>query len=272
MDMVLVCKKGIFNRTSRELLHVWKRSFIIFPKVFFVAYVAQVPFRNVAYFRHEQRETLKDIGFQLISELDEENKWISELIFWLIHIIGPFFLIVPWLTQFAHNNEIYGVVLAERWLDSLCIGHVLRFVTYTSTSLPGPATHCRVGAIEPGLYRPTELSRMFTRKSTGTDGNCGDLIFSGHMYQNMILTLTIASYSHVVVSNRIVRKIFVITMCFLTMAQAPLIIASRNHYTVDIVVATYVAPLVYHFLQTISPIIKHKPNSVEKLDTMLEAV
>lgn len=215
------------------------------PKVVFVAYVAQVLFRNIAYYRHEQRETLKDIGFEIVPAIAENDKWISEAVFMVLHGIGSFAMIVPWLSPYPHSQGVMGAMMAERWLDCLCVGHVLRFLTYTSTSLPGPASHCRPGAIEPDLYRPTELTTFFTRKSGGDDPNCGDLIFSGHMFQNIILSIVVTTYASRLFVNITIRSMFIATMWTLTIVQVPLIIAARNHYTVDLTVATYLAPLVW---------------------------
>lgn len=68
-------------RIKNEVNHVLNRFTVVFLKVLYVGYVVQVPFRNIAYNRHEQRDTLKDFGFELIPEINEEDKWISELIF-----------------------------------------------------------------------------------------------------------------------------------------------------------------------------------------------
>lgn len=233
------------TRFKNEVNHVFKRFTVVFLKVLFVGYVAQVPFRNIAYHRHEQRDTLKDLGFELIPEISEDDKWISELIFMSLHFIGIAYMIVPWFTSYAHSNKIMGVVMAEQWLDCLCVGHFFRFITYTSTSLPGPASHCRSGAPEPELYRPTELITFFTRKASSEDPNCGDLIFSGHMFQDVILCIILTRYATKVLPQRWLHVTVPSIMWCLAVVQAPLIIAARNHYTVDIVVACYLAPLVW---------------------------
>jgi hypothetical protein len=62
-----------------ELRYVVDRIDWTLLKVVYMAYIAQVPFRNVAYYRHEQRETLKDLGFEWIPEMDDDHTWLSEL-------------------------------------------------------------------------------------------------------------------------------------------------------------------------------------------------
>mmetsp|Transcript_1923 Transcript_1923/g.3889 ORF Transcript_1923/g.3889 Transcript_1923/m.3889 type:complete len:303 (+) Transcript_1923:214-1122(+) len=241
--------KAVWERVIFEAVLVISGWPWIFVKVLFAAYVVQLPFRNLAYFRHQSRATLKDLGFEWIPEMREEDKWISELVLQTLHTIGVFALIVPWLSPYPHSNNIFGVHLAEKWLDCLCVGHTLRFFTYISTSLPGPAKHCRPGAPQPEQYRPTSLSEILTRQTKGEDRNCGDLVFSGHVFQNIILSILVTTYAHKLFQWRWFRVFIPITMWGLTIAQAPLVISARNHYTVDIVVAVYLAPLVWIALE-----------------------
>lgn len=232
---------NVYVRIKRELDYLWCKKFSVSLKVIYVAYIAQVIFRNVAYYRHEQRDTLKDIGFEMIGEMNEDDKWIAEIMFNVLHIFLAVFLVMPWFLSYGHSNHIMGVKMAERFLDCMVIGHTLRFLTYTSTSLPGPAIHCRLG---------TELNTLsfediFTRKASGDDPNCGDLIFSGHMFQEIMISILITSNIKKVLSNEFFNIIIVFAVWSLTIIQAPFIVAARNHYSVDIVVASYLAPLVW---------------------------
>merc|ERR1719444_502253 len=69
------------------------------------------------------------------------------------------------------------VNLLRRMLCVYAIGHVLRGFTYLSTTIPGSADHCLPGA---EMHPPKSLAECFY-KVKGFNGNCGDLIFSGHM-------------------------------------------------------------------------------------------
>eukprot|EP00976_Prorocentrum_cordatum_P000606 12183-Prorocentrum_minimum.AAC.1 len=62
------------------------------------------------------------------------------------------------------------------------MAHCLRFLTYIGTSLPGPAEHCKPSYAN---YKTpdTDLATILFRKSGPEDLNCGDLIFSGHVFQ-----------------------------------------------------------------------------------------
>ena len=65
------------------------------------------------------------------------------------------------------------------------------------------------------------------------------------MFQNIILSIVVTTYASRLFVNITIRSMFIATMWTLTIVQVPLIIAARNHYTVDLTVATYLAPLVW---------------------------
>eukprot|EP00959_Pyramimonas_sp_CCMP1952_P196601 4110720-Pyramimonas_sp.AAC.4 len=46
-----------------------------------------VPFRNLAYYRHEQLPPLKDLGFEIIPEIASEWQFISELNLYANHLM-----------------------------------------------------------------------------------------------------------------------------------------------------------------------------------------
>ena len=232
---------NLYLRVNKELVYLWSKKFSVSLKVIYVAYVAQVIFRNVAYYRHEQRETLKDIGFEMISEMDENDKWIAEIMFNVLHIFLAVFFVIPWFLPYGHSNHIMGVKMAEKFLNCMVVGHTLRFLTYTSTSLPGPAIHCRLGADSKTLI----FEDIFTRKASGDDPNCGDLISSGHMFQEIMISILVTFNVKKIISNKFIDTSIIFTVWSITIVQAPFIVAARNHYTVDIVVASYLAPLVW---------------------------
>ena len=115
----------------------------------------------------------------------------------------------------------------------------LRIISFLSTSLPSPNYHCREGeptAIrEPAQHWWDHVIVDVKRQSTH---GCGDLIFSSHTTFALVGTLTYTEYGTI----RAVK--ILIWCCMLTLSC--LIIASRKHYTVDIVVAYYTVPLVFY--------------------------
>ena len=128
---------------------------------------------------------------------------------------------------------------------------------YLSTSLPGPAVHCLPNSTS--YDPPTSGLEIFTRYSTFKDLNCGDLIFSGHMFQNLSFTIITYLYSNRMFNNKL--------SCFLTIiqiltsvSQVIFIIAARNHYSIDIVVAIYVAITSWYIHLNKYPIIDEEDN------------
>ncbi|KAG6435744.1 hypothetical protein SASPL_100619 [Salvia splendens] len=69
---------------------------------------------------------------------------------------------------------------------------------------------------------------------------CGDLIFSSHMIFSLVFVRTFHKYG----THRFVKNCAWLTV----VAQSLLIIASRKHYTVDVVVAWYTVNLVVFFV------------------------
>lgn len=235
-------------------------------------------FRNIAYMRHVPSSTrLPDIGFEYIKEVD--NDYYSELLLYLNGSITFLFvslpIIIPSLRGHAHG--IYSIDIYNKILNMHCIGHVLRFITFISTSLPGPAKHCLPDApllrnahahahfhnhadAHSNYYHWT-LHEVLTRRSrVHVDPNCGDLIFSGHMFQDTSFTIIVLSYIYYLLPHhnnnypnmhpiRIIIQILSIILVLTVLLQPYFIIAARNHYTVDVVVASYVAPMLWWTLE-----------------------
>lgn len=117
----------------------------------------------------------------------------------------------------------------------------LRILSFTSTQLPGPSYHCRGG--EPTAVRPwvshwsehlvVDVSRQLSK-------SCGDLIFSSHTTFVVLGVMTYLEFG----SHRLLKVAAVASGALISV----LIIASRKHYTVDVVIAWYVVPLVFKAL------------------------
>ena len=82
------------------------------------------------------------------------------------------------------------------------------------------------------------------------NGNCGDLNFSGHILLFVMGVLFIDHYGPLMWRFERYSKIHLTLICtavFLGILQSILILASRHHYTVDIVIAVYTAPMLWHY-------------------------
>ena len=186
---------------------------------------------NIVYYVHEPRvKPLKDFGFKLLPEIPPKHQFISEVFFFIP--IGIMILeSLTGLYLYDYNRILMGL----RFCLTSSVCSILRCISFLPTVLPGPRHHCRDDS---QLYKPPQtLRELFTRQNL-FDG-CGDLIFSNHT--SLMLTASLVLYEYMNYS------IMFLVLNFLVFIA--LVIACRKHYTVDIVVATYVTYLSYFYLQ-----------------------
>ena len=123
---------------------------------------------------------------------------------------------------------------------SLCT--LTRCVCFLSTGLPGPAPHCLPGSKE--YNPPITLHQTLWRKVIFK--GCGDLIFSSHTSLSMIFILAAKDYLGIFIERKKYLIILYGVYWPLLVLQIVFIIASRKHYTVDIVVALYTTPFLWN--------------------------
>ncbi|KAK1396831.1 Plant inositol phosphorylceramide synthase [Heracleum sosnowskyi] len=204
-------------------------------------YIHGVAARGV-HFIHRPGPVLQDAGFFLLPELGQQRSYISETVFTFIFL--SFFL---WTFHpfFFKSKKIYTVLLWCRVLAFLVGCQTLRIVTFYSTQLPGPNYHCREGSKFATLPRPDNILQYFIIIPRGVLYGCGDLIFSSHMIFSLVFVRTYHKYG----TRRFVKQCAWLT----AVVQSLLIIASRKHYTVDVVVAWYTVNLVVYFIDSKLP-------------------
>ncbi len=234
------------KRFCIEMRHLHDKFFIIVFHVFWLFYMATTVFRNVAYKHHIPGETLWDLGYELLPHT-AFAKWLSEYVLGaniIVTVLCACF--IPFFSDRPHSRGIGMVKIAIQMLTMNSIGHTLRFFTYSVTGLPGPADHCK-----PGEPYSTFDGNVWTHVGGPGKPNCGDLMFSGHMLQVLNFTLAMHHHRHKYFEKAFVR-IGVMWFLWLTVVvQAICIIMARNHYTVDVVAACYVAPMLWYTLQNI---------------------
>jgi len=98
------------------------------------------------------------------------------------------------------------------------------------------APHCRIGSQE--FNPPKNIFEIFTR--IDTINGCGDLIFSGHFTHAITSTIFIWNYF----GKKFILKYINLFLCCVLFF---LIIASRKHYTIDLIIPIYLIPFVYQF-------------------------
>tara|TARA_B100000524_G_scaffold339890_1_gene232531 strand:- start:132 stop:974 length:843 start_codon:yes stop_codon:yes gene_type:complete len=210
--------------------------------IFVLLYIASTIGRNLAYYRSIQQPRLKDLGFEIIPELPNNLKFISEVINITNLVIGVLITFSPLYFK-PMKNSLSLILIAIRLMTILGIGHLIRIFMYLSTSLPSPADHCQPGS--DNYNPPTSLVKVFTRFSSFKDLNCGDLIFSGHMFQSISFTTVSCVYSYRIFKI-LFSKIISIIQILLSLLQSYFIIAARNHYSIDIIVAIYVSATLWY--------------------------
>ncbi|KAL1543524.1 Phosphatidylinositol:ceramide inositolphosphotransferase 1 [Salvia divinorum] len=200
-------------------------------------YIHGLAARGVHYL-HRPGPTLQDLGFFLLPELGQEKAFISETVFSIIFLS---FILWTFHPFFSKSKKIYTVLIWCRVLAFLVACQTLRIITFYSTQLPGPNYHCREGSKLARLPRPDNiLEVLLINFPRGVLYGCGDLIFSSHMIFSLVFVRTFHKYG----THRFVKNCAWLTV----VAQSLLIIASRKHYTVDVVVAWYTVNLVVFFI------------------------
>jgi hypothetical protein len=238
-------------RKERQLLFRQWKSFFIAAIV--LVYFALMVFRNLAYYRFRPGPPLKDLGHQFFPEISDNLELVDFPMYFMFALLA-FILSGAFI---GHDNpksksdeKPYFVNALRRVMIVFACGHTLRAATYLSTSLPGTAKQCRKGSDE--LDPPPTLASCFTRM-VSINGNCGDLNFSGHVFLLVMSILFIHQYGPKFWQYEpngwkdIVLTSFAIG---LAVTQIFLILSSRHHYTVDVVVALYTTPMLWHFFDS----------------------
>ncbi|KAK8959413.1 Phosphatidylinositol:ceramide inositolphosphotransferase [Platanthera guangdongensis] len=224
--------RKISLETSVELQLLGEKWKFLLAGVIF-QYIHALAARGVHYL-HEPGPILKDLGFMYLPELGAERGYFSETLFTVI-----FFSFILWTFHpfIYHSKRFFTVHLWIRVLACLVICQILRITTFYSTILPGPNYHCREGSPLASLPPPNSIFEvLLINFPRGIVYGCGDLIFSSHMIFTLVFIRTYHKYG----SNRFMKML----AWLMAVLQSVLIIASRKHYTVDVVVAWYTVNLV----------------------------
>lgn len=214
------------------LMERWK--FILFSLVF--QYIHGLAARAVHYL-HRPGPVLHDIGFAILPELGPNKAYISEMLFICVFCSFVLWTFHPFV---FHIKRFYTVVLWHRCLTTLVVCQCLRIVSFMVTQLPGPNYHCREGSKMASLPTPESVSEVILINFPyGVIYGCGDLIFSSHMIFTLVFVRTYHKYG----SKWWIKQLAWIVAVVLSL----LIVASRKHYSVDIVVAWYIVNLVVFY-------------------------
>ncbi|XP_010905958.1 phosphatidylinositol:ceramide inositolphosphotransferase [Elaeis guineensis] len=228
--------RKISIETSVELQLLLEKWKLVLAGLVF-QYIHGLAARGVHYL-HRPGPTLQDLGFMILPELGKERGYISESVFTFIFLSFVLWTFHPFV---YHSKRFYTVLIWCRVLAFLVASQVLRIITFYSTQLPGPNYHCREGSELASLPPPRNiLEVLLINFPQGVIYGCGDLIFSSHMIFTLVFVRTYHKYG----SKRFVKFLGWLLAIF----QSLLIVASRKHYTVDVVVAWYTVNLVVFFV------------------------
>lgn len=219
--------------------------------VAYLAYFGYMLFRNLAFYRFQAGPRLRDLGHELVPPLGPALHQAGELPMLALYLLMAALSLATFVAGPMETTapKPYFINMFRRFVSTLAIGHTLRFASYIGTSLPGAADHCMPGSVENlSPPRPTSAYEVFTRYAATPGSNCGDLIFSGHMLQAIIFGCIVARYGQRCFAlsptgGAVLRGVTYL----LVSSQAFIIVAARNHYTVDVVVASYTTPLLWYF-------------------------
>ncbi|KAM1148704.1 hypothetical protein ACFX2B_029077 [Malus domestica] len=228
--------RKVCAETSTELSLLagnWK--FVLAGLIF--QYLHGVAAHGVHYL-HQPGPTLQDAGFFLLPELGQAKNYLSETFFAVIFFSFILWTFHPFVFQL---KKIYTVLIWCRVFVYLAVCQMLRIITFYSTLLPGPSYHCREGSNLARLPPPeSALEVLLINFPQGIVYGCGDLIFSSHMIFTLVFVRTYQKYG--------TRRCFKQLAWSVAVVQSLLILTSRKHYTVDVVVAWYTVNLVVFFI------------------------
>ena len=182
-------------------------------------------------------QPLPDLGFTIIPELPLSADWVSESLFYAQFFGGIAWMFSPFIMKGKYLRHT-TIGLASAALPALVLAQALRIASFTSTRLPSPAPHCLSSSPVAVKPRPDHWWQyVAVNVVTQASKSCGDLIFSSH--------LTFALSFCILYTLRGNFKIIKIVWWTAAVALSLLIVASRKHYSVDIVVAWYAVPLIF---------------------------
>ncbi|KAG6572799.1 Transmembrane protein [Phytophthora cinnamomi] len=266
-------KESFLNYVKIEIELLKREWKIILPCVI-MQYLHAI-FHNIAYYIQahylsvEQRFTLYDVGYELMSELTGFAASISDILVFAA-VFGPAIVLVLTIPLFRQEpgRPRYLVIVLKRCLLQLSICLVFRCISFLVTALPSPAAHCELKFNESCLaanpddpvpcvipnpdFNPPTVSEWFTRMDSLN--GCGDLMFSSHTIYTMTFILTIWKYWP--------NKYGITIMVCVQIAIAFLIVASRKHYTLDVFSALYIVPLFWLALEAYHKDINSKDTEV----------
>ncbi|ARF09899.1 PAP2 superfamily protein [Indivirus ILV1] len=160
---------------------------------------------------------LYDIGFKYLPVIS------PKICDYLLLSLGTYF-IMRWIT--IDREKIYTFAKMMSWI------FIIRLFCFGSTTVPVPIPNCNARKIDdPIIWNVLPYLPNYHTYS------CYDLMFSGHAAHSTLILLYTIYYS-----NNIIEKIIILNSSVLCNI---LIIASRIHYTHDVIVGITISALMF---------------------------
>ncbi|GBG30559.1 Phosphatidylcholine:ceramide cholinephosphotransferase 3 [Hondaea fermentalgiana] len=252
----LVLSGGFWWRLHEEAFLLRKQWKAIMRNAFVLIYGGSIVFLNVAFYRYPQDLAVKrlpDLGHEVIPRFSPAtaDSGIVDLPLFAVCITAGAMVLALFVNNASagtRNPKPHAVNVVLRTSSVYALGQTLRAALYLSTSTPGAADRCLTAA-HPERFKPTLVECFYIFGNIYH--NCGDLMFSGHMLLMLVLSISVFHYGESAFwispkRNRIIGAALLV-LCVL---ETFLILASRHHYTSDLVVAWYITPLLWYYHST----------------------
>lgn len=178
-------------------------------------------------------QPLPDLFFQLFNYVPESFRYAE--------IIIMFFLCCFAVLLLFHKSRL---ILLRRFLVIHATAFLLRSITVIATTLPVPSTriNCRVITITHPLERFAIAFGILFGGGMSINGvqTCGDYIYSGHTVTVTLLNMMIVEYTPFKMLP------FHIITWILNISSIILILLSRQHYSVDVVLGYFIATRLFY--------------------------
>lgn len=147
-------------------------------------YLSVMLIRNlIFYFSKPTSHILKDFGFEFIPEIKYD--FIQNMPQWFIWTATVALIIVPIFKKEYHEKKIFGVSRFLTVYANLTLMHLIRGLNYHMTRMQSPNKFCLNLT---NNQKPQSIFECFYKVYNHT---CGDLLFSGHNANVMIIVLNL---------------------------------------------------------------------------------
>ena len=184
-----------------------------------------------------QLPSLPDVGHEWLPLLRPES--LGDILLGLLVSFWILFVVLV-----VERHQLPGVLI--KWL--MCHGtlYFFRIITISVTSLPVTENHCRENYTRIGNMMWNTLLGIVSLGSLNQ--HCGDLLFSGHSVLVTLICLLFTDYCKRLGRDKMYDLVVLILRSIvysLAFVICLFIIATRNHYTVDVVIGVYATFVTY---------------------------